>query len=103
MSEFSRTQGPDRRVDHSLKTTPEGSVFVSVLTLAEIRRCIELLSQGRRRSELEQWLQECEASLGARFLSITKPIAERWAVLAARNQRSGVTLAVIDGLIAPLR
>jgi predicted nucleic acid-binding protein len=43
LSEFARTGEPDQHVDRWLKTTVEESVFASVLTLAEIRRGIELL------------------------------------------------------------
>ena len=40
------------------------------------------------------------ASFEARLFPVTKAIADRWAVLAARSQRKGMTLATIDGLIA---
>jgi predicted nucleic acid-binding protein len=100
LSEFARAGRPDPSVDLWLKTTPEASLFASVLTLAEIRRGIELLVPGRRRTHLEQWQDEVTASFEGRLLPVTKAIADRWAVLSAQNQRNGLALANIDGLLA---
>ena len=100
LSEFARTREPDQHVDRWLKTTAEESLFASVLTFAEIRRGIELLPPGKRRTQLEQWQEDLIASFEMRLLPITKAIADRWAVLAAQTQRQGITLANIDGLIA---
>ena len=100
LSEFARTREPDRRVDTWLKTTAEESVFASVLTFAEIRRGIELLPVGERRTQLEQWQEDLITSFEMRLLPVTKTIPDRWAVLAARTQRKGITLSDIDGLIA---
>jgi len=63
LSEFSRTGEPDQHVDIWLRTTAEESLFASVLTFAEIRRGIELLPSGKRRTQLEQWQVEVVASL----------------------------------------
>ncbi len=100
LSEFSRTGEPDRHVDRWVQTTAEESLFSSVLTFAEIRRGIELLPEGKRRSQLEQWQDDLVTSFETRLLPVTKAIADRWAILAADAQRKGVALANIDGLIA---
>jgi toxin FitB len=83
-----------------LKTTPEESLLASVLTFAEIRRGIELLPNGKRRTQLEQWRKELLTSFEVRLLPVTRAIGDRWAVLAAEAQRRGTPLANIDGLIA---
>jgi predicted nucleic acid-binding protein len=100
LSEFARARQPDQNVDRWLKSTSEDSLFASVLTLAEIRRGIELLPFGKRRTQLEEWQDDLVASFAARILPVTKAIADRWAVLSAQTQRQGITLATIDGLIA---
>ena len=100
LSEFSRTGVPDPHVDRWLKTTAEESLFASVLTFAEIRRGIELLPVGKRRTQLEQWQDDLVMSFEMRLFPVTKAIADRWAVLSAQTQRKGITLANIDGLIA---
>ena len=48
LSEFSRRGEPDQRVTNWLKAAKPGSLYVSILTLAEIRRGIELLPPSKR-------------------------------------------------------
>src|SRR5205085_5969279 len=95
LSEFSRTGKPDEHVDRWLKAASEETLFASVLTFAEIRRGIELLPTGKRRTQLELWHEELAASFEARLLPVTKTIADRWAVLSALAQRNGTALANI--------
>jgi predicted nucleic acid-binding protein len=55
-------------------------LFVSVLTLAEIRDGIERLRprDPRQAARLEAWLRETITHFGARVLPITPDIADRW-------------------------
>jgi toxin FitB len=100
LSEFARKGPPDKRVDQWMKSTPQESLFASVLTFGEIRRGIELLPAGSRRTQLEQWQDDLSAAFSTRILPVTKAIADSWAILSAVSQRNGFTLATIDGLIA---
>ena len=72
-------------------------VFLSVLTIGEIRRGIEL---HRRKSPtaaggLERWLVGLEAHYGDRILPITAAVADAWGRLSLAQP-----LPVSDGLIA---
>jgi len=72
-------------------------VFLSVLTLGEIRRGIELRrakDQAAARA-LERWLNGLEAHYADRILTITNAIADRWGRLSPNQP-----LPVTDGLIA---
>jgi predicted nucleic acid-binding protein len=100
LSEFARNGAPDPHVDRWLRTTPEESIFASVLTFAEIRRGIDLLPDSKRRTHLEQWQENLIASFQTRLLPVSMALADRWALLSARAQRKGINLANIDGLIA---
>jgi toxin FitB len=75
---------------------------VSILTLAEIRRGIELLAPGKRRDQLEPWLESelLESFDPTNILPVTRSIGDRWAALSARAQLKGIQPAVIDGLVA---
>jgi len=100
LSEFSKRGGADPVVKRWLTAADDLSLYTSVLTLAEIRRGIELLETGKRRSELEHWLtNDLRPSLGNRVLAVSEAIGGRWAVLSVQLQRKGITLATIDGLI----
>ena len=58
LSEYNRPGGPDAGVKRWLETTDRQSQHVSVITLAEIQKGIELLAEGKRRFQLEQWLKQ---------------------------------------------
>lgn len=100
LSEFARVQPADKRVDAWLKAQADDSLFASVLTFAEIRRGIELLAPGKRRAQLEEWLDDLNRSFSERLLPVTKAIGDRWAVLSAQAKQRGATVALFDGLIA---
>ena len=102
LSEFSKKGDPDPRVKSWLKSASPDSLYVSVLTLAEIRRGIELLPESKRRQQLQLWLETdlIASFLESNILPVTKTIGDRWAVLSARAQGKGIQLAVMDGLMA---
>ena len=54
LSEYNRPGGPKAGVKHWLEATERNSQYVSVITLAEIQKGIELLAEGKRRNQLEQ-------------------------------------------------
>ena len=100
ISEFVSAQ-PERRVLDWLDATDERLLFLSVLTLGEIRKGVEGAAPGKRRTRLESWLEvELPVRFAGRILSINRAVAERWGSLAALGKRRGHPLAVIDGLLA---
>jgi toxin FitB len=92
---------PDPRVMSWLETADEGLLYLSVLTLGEIRKGLAALPQGRRRTSLESWLSvELQARFSTRILAIDGAIADRWGTLAAIAKSKGKGLSIIDGLLA---
>jgi predicted nucleic acid-binding protein len=76
-------------------------LYLSVLTLGEIRKGLAALPQGKRRSRLETWLEvELQARFSGRILSIDATVADRWGLLAAAAKIKGKPLSAIDGLLA---
>jgi len=101
LSEYNRPGGPDAGVKRWLETTDRQSQHVSIITLAEIQKGIELLAEGKRRAQLEQWLtQDLEAWFSGRVLPVDRQVAMRWASLAAKGSRTGRPLPTVDSLIA---
>ena len=102
ISEFVRPDNkPDQPVKQWLETANPDSLYASVLTFGEIRRGIEKLSPGKRRTHLETWLErDLHEWFENRLLIISEAIANRWGLLAAAAQRTGKPLAIIGGLLA---
>lgn len=101
LSEFNRRGDPNPLVKQWLEAADAASLYASVLTLAEIRFGVELLPPGKRRTQLEEWLdRDLPAWFGDRVLAVDRSIADRWGVLRAQAQMKGRPLAVVDGLLA---
>lgn len=101
ISEFNRRGGPDQRVKRWLENADPDSLYASVLTIGEIRFGIGLLPPGKRRTELEKWI---DRDLGewfeGRILPVDRSIADRWGMLRAEARAKGRPLSVIDALLA---
>lgn len=101
LSEYNRTGGPDVGVKRWLEKTQREIQYVSVITLAEIQKGIELLAEGKRRKQLEAWLdRDLKAWFSDRVLLVDRKVAARWASLMAQATRTGRPLPAIDSLIA---
>jgi predicted nucleic acid-binding protein len=81
-----------------LREIPSEALFVSVLTLGEIRKGIEGLADRKRRERLRLWLErELPAWFEGRVLGIDLGVADRWGRLLAEVGRPVPT---IDSLLA---
>ena len=88
---------PSRRVSRWFLKTPQTSMFVSVLTLGEIRKGTMMLEEGGRRERLNVWLEtELPAWVGDRILPVDGDVADAWGRLMAGPER----IPAVDGLIA---
>ena len=95
------TPRPGPRVLEWLEAADERLLYLSVLTLGEIRKGVAFLAQSKRRTRLETWLDvDLQARFSGRILPIDVVVADRWGLLAAEAKRKGRPLAVIDGLLA---
>ncbi len=92
---------PDLRVTRWIDGVHEDLLYLSVLTLGEIRKGIASLSDTRRRVRLEAWLNsELILRFAGRVVPIDLSIADRWGWLASAAVSAGASLPVIDGLLA---
>ncbi|MDR3615496.1 MAG: type II toxin-antitoxin system VapC family toxin [Candidatus Obscuribacterales bacterium] len=100
ISELVRAE-PEPLVMRWIEDVDERLLFLSVLTIGEIRKGIAGLVAGKQRTKLESWLElEVKDRFSNRILAIDTDVAERWALLSAKSKAQGKLLAVIDGLIA---
>ena len=97
VSELARPN-PEPKVTRWLAGIPSESLFLSVITLGELRRGVERLPAGARREKLRRWLeQDLRAWLGSRLLAVDAEVADRWGRLLTAAPR---TPPAIDSLLA---
>lgn len=93
-----RRKSPDVRVANWFAGRPAGTLYLSVLTLGEIRKGVEALADVPRRLLLLDWLEtELPAFFAARILSIDVAVADRWGRMVAR---AGRPVPAVDSLLA---
>ncbi len=92
---------PDPRVGTWITAQRNESLFLSAVTIGELRTGIALLAAGKRRTELEHWYEtELRPVFSGRILDVTESVAGRWGILNAMRHRAGRPLSSTDGLIA---
>jgi predicted nucleic acid-binding protein len=92
---------PEPRVTAWIENIDESLLYLSVLTLGEIRKGITSLRDGARRVSLEAWLdRDLVLRFSDRILSINLVVADRWGRIAGSASARKAPLPVIDGLLA---
>lgn len=97
LSELRRRQ-PNPGVVTWFSQRPATTLFISVLTLGEIRKGIETLPDSERRLLLLDWLEvKLPAFFAGRILAVDGQVADRWGRLLAE---AGRPVPAIDSLLA---
>lgn len=93
---------PDRRVVAWAGGTPEELLHLSVITIGEVRKGIDLLDPGDpRRAALQSWLgRDVRSRFGDRILVFDDAVAERWGQIEALARRQRVTIPTVDAQLA---
>jgi predicted nucleic acid-binding protein len=100
LSEVTRP-APDARVLEWLDRLDEDRSFISVVSIAEIRRGVALMDEGRKREALAEWLaRDLPQRFEQRVLPVDQPVALAWGDLMSLAKRRGRGLSSMDGLIA---
>jgi len=96
ISELQR-KAPDKFVQRWFNDRPATSLYLSVLTLGELRKGIEGISETRRRLAMNDWLEvKLPAFFNGRILPIDHHVSDRWGRMMAK---AGRPVAAIDSLI----
>ncbi|WP_114217214.1 type II toxin-antitoxin system VapC family toxin [Ochrobactrum sp. 3-3] len=94
------TPSPDTHVLGWLDRLDEDRTFISVVSIAEIRRGVALMDEGRRRNSLTEWLARgLPQRFEQRVLPVDEAVALAWGDLMGLAKRRGRGLSSMDGLI----
>ena len=92
-----RKSSPDASVEAWYDSVPGSQLFVSVLTIGEIRMGVERMRRKdpAKADSLENWLTRLETAYLDHIVPVDSAIADTWARLSVPDP-----LPVIDGLLA---
>ncbi len=100
LSELRRPR-PERKVVAFIGRQPVESLYVSSVTLAEIRYGVERVENAARRALLKDWLDnDLRPFFAQRVLQISEDIFFRWRLLVEEGRKVGHTFSQPDLFIA---
>jgi len=94
-----RAKKPNAAVMKWLSRQDPGTLYISAISIGEIKNGICLLGDTRKAKELSKWLSELETSFGSRVLSVNATVAECWGRILAESSRAGTPRPAVDALI----
>ena len=96
-----RRKKPERKVVAFVAAQPLESLYVSSVSLAEIRFGIELLADAARRSDLNTWLtHKVRPMFEQRVLQVSEDVMFKWRLLVEQGRKIGHTFSQPDLIIA---
>ena len=100
VSEWTKTR-PNQGVIRWLADADEDQIFLSVVTIAELRHGVERLPMGKRRNRLDEWLRDdLVQRFESRILAVEVEIANLWGRVVARRDAKGRPINAMDALLA---
>ena len=92
---------PNLHVVKWVDSMDEDKLFLSAVTIGEIKRGIEKLADSTRKSALAEWLEgDLLLRFTDRILPIDTPVMLVWGQLTADLEKQGRPMPAIDSLIA---
>lgn len=84
-----------------MESADEDRIFLSAVSLAELRYGVERMATGSRRSRLEAWLgHELPLRFEGRILPIDINVADAWGKIMSRSEAAGRPMGAMDGFLA---
>ncbi|MCP4130747.1 MAG: type II toxin-antitoxin system VapC family toxin [bacterium] len=91
---------PNENVIIWLNNVPSESLFISVISIGEIRKGLNKLSPSKRKQKLTLWLNNLIEKYTDRILPIDLTISENWGIILAKAEKAGTPIPSIDSLLA---
>ena len=94
---------PNKKVVAWLDQLDPHTVYLSVITIGEIRKGMEKLLPSKRRDAVREWLEtDLLLRFQGRILEITTEVMLIWGELTGRLEKEGRPIKAIDSLIAAI-
>lgn len=94
-------QKPSGKVTKWIKNEDETNFFISVLTIGELHKEIEKLSESKRKEKLHNWVEnDLKERFWNKIIDIDMQVAMIWGKIQGMTERVGKPMPAIDSLIA---
>jgi predicted nucleic acid-binding protein len=94
---------PHPRVDAWMQRTDDREMYISEVTYAELWYGVAKLPAGKRRVDLESWIEdELYMQFFSRVVAVGLGVARRYGSLLARAEKKGFHPGVLDTMIAAI-
>ncbi|MGE0087009.1 MAG: type II toxin-antitoxin system VapC family toxin [Desulfococcaceae bacterium] len=90
---------PNQKVADWLKTVPPESLFISVITIGEIRKGLTKLPPSEKLERLTEWLNTLLLLYAERILPVDVSVVEKWGILQGNAEKKGKPMSSLDSLI----
>jgi len=90
---------PNASVMEWLSARDESDVYLSALTVGEIRRGIEMLETGKKKTHLRNWLEGIRVTFAGHILPITELTFAVWGAMFAAFEKQGLRRPIFDSLL----
>jgi len=90
---------PNKKVLEWLDAQDESKLYLSVLTIGEIRKGITRLESSREKAELEKWLEQLRARFSRRILPLSEKTFLVWGKMYGEFERKGIVRPAFDSLL----
>jgi predicted nucleic acid-binding protein len=91
---------PNTQVTDWLHAVASGALFLSVLTIGEVRKGLAKLPDSKKKERLTLWLNTLMEEYKERILPIDLTVSENWGTIQGNAEKAGTPMSTIDGLIA---
>lgn len=100
VSEWVKPQ-PNAGLAHWIQSVDEDSLFLSVISLTELRYGIDRMASGKRQSRLDEWLRsELPVRFEGRILPVNSSIADTCGRIIRRAEVLGRRIELMDAFLA---
>ncbi|HNX77648.1 MAG TPA: type II toxin-antitoxin system VapC family toxin [Candidatus Rifleibacterium sp.] len=93
---------PNKLLLEWLMDTPSDRLYLSVLTIGEIRKGIAKLPSSKKKANLSEWLNTLIEDYKDRILPVDLTVSENWGEMQGYAEKNGLSFPTIDGLLASI-
>ena len=93
-------KSPNKNVIEWISNSEEEDLYLSTLTIGELKKGITKLDESKKKRELSSWFKELELRFKNRIIPIDIEVAQKWGHVQGDLEIKGKGMPTIDGLIA---